>query len=190
MREIPRGRLLRLALAALVLVAAAAPALAQGPRAKPAASANYDLEVTLDATSKTLKGKGQILWFNPSAEAVPDLWFHLYLNAFRDRASTFWRESGGQLRGERMPDDGWGSIEVTALRIRGGADLLPAWRFMAPDDGNAKDRTVGRVLLPAPVPPGGSLALEVVFTAKLPKAYARTGWSEDYFLVAQWFPKL
>ena len=186
MRGPRRGRFLLLALAAL---ARTTPALAEVPRAHADQIASYDLAVTLDATKKTLDGRGTIVWRNPSADAVPDLWFHLYLNAFRDRESTFWRESSGQLRGVRMPVDGWGSIRVTALRIRNGPDLLPAWTFAAPDDGNAKDRTVARVALPAPVAPGDAIVLEVAFTAVLPKAYARTGWADDYFLVAQWFPE-
>src|SRR4051794_17315402 len=107
MRGLRRGRFLLLALA---LLAAAPPAArADVPRAHADAIASYDLAVTLDATAKTLAGRGTITWRNPSRDAVPDLWFHLYLNAFRDRDSTFWQESGGQLRGVRMPSDGWGS---------------------------------------------------------------------------------
>jgi hypothetical protein len=188
MRGLGRGRILLLALVALVPIAA--PARADVPRAHPDRIASYDLAVTLDPAAKTLSGRGTIVWRNPSTDTVPDLWFHLYLNAFRDRESTFWRESGGQLRGFAMPSNGWGSIEVTALRIHGGADLLPSLVFAAPDDGNAKDRTVARVALPAPVRGGETLTLDVAFTARLPKAYARTGYAGDYFLVGQWFPKL
>jgi hypothetical protein len=47
-----------------------------------------------------------------------------------------------------------------------------------------------RVVLPTPVPPHGSLDLAVDFTSKLPRALARTGYKDDYFLVAQWFPKI
>ena len=181
-------RLLLLAFA--VVVSAPPPAGADAPRAHADRIASYDLAVTLDAKTKTLTGRGTIVWRNPSADAVPDLWFHLYLNAFRDRESTFYRESSGRLRGVGMPSDGWGSIQVTALRIREGADLLGRLAFAAPDDGNSKDRTVARVSLPAPVQPGETIALEVAFTSKLPKAYARTGYAGDYVLAGQWFPKL
>ena len=153
--------------------------------------ANYEIQATLDPGTKSVTGTARITWTNPSADAVPDLWFHLYLNAFRDRDSTFWRESRGQLRGVTMPEDGWGSIQISALRLADSAtDLLPALSYEAPDDGNAKDRTVARVVLPRPVAPGERLALDVAFTAKLPKAYARTGYAGDYYLVGQWFPKL
>ena len=153
--------------------------------------ASYDIDARLDPAKKTVTATARITWNNPSpVDTVPDLWFHLYLNAFRDRDSTFWRESQGQLRGLQMPAEGWGSIELTALRIAGGADLLPRLSFQAPDDGNARDRTVARVVLPQPVAPGGRVDLEVAWTATLPKVYARTGYAGDFFLVGQWFPKL
>jgi hypothetical protein len=159
--------------------------------ARPSDVASYDIDARLDAEKKTVTATARITWNNPSpVDTVPDLWFHLYLNAFRDRDSTFWRESHGQLRGLGMPADGWGSIELTALRIAGGTDLLPRLSFQAPDDGNVRDRTVARVVLPQPVPPGGGVELEASWTAKLPKVYARTGYAGDFFLVAQWFPKL
>jgi hypothetical protein len=152
--------------------------------------ASYDLTARLDPDEKTVTGTARITWRNPSpVETVPDLWFHLYLNAFRDRESTFWRESRGELRDVEMPADGWGSIELDALRL-GDADLLPSLTYQAPDDGNEKDRTVARVVLPRPVPPGGHVELDVAFTARLPKAYARTGYAGDFVLVGQWFPKL
>jgi hypothetical protein len=58
-----------------------------------------------------------------------------------------------------MPEDGWGFVEVTKLRRADSVDLAPGARFEHPDDDNAADRTVWRVPLPEPVPPGGELAL-------------------------------
>ena len=186
-----RGRFLIAALVAIQALLAgpsaghADPLPAQAPR-----TADYDIAVRLDPDAKLLDGRLRLTWRNPSTDSVPDLWFHLYLNAFRDRESTFWRESRGQLRDVPMLENGWGRIDVTALRIANGADLLPSLTFEAPDDGNRRDRTLARVRLPQPVAPGGSVDLEIAFTAALPKAYARTGYAGDYFLVGQWFPKI
>ena len=63
-------------------------------------------------------------------------------------------------------------------------------RFEHPDDDNSKDRTVVRVPLPEPVPPGGEVSFDVAWKARLPRVFARTGYVRDYFLVGQWFPKL
>ena len=70
----------------------------------------------------------------------------------------------------------WGWVDVNKLQIVGGADLTPAMSFVHPDDDNAADQTVIRVPLPQPIPPHGSIELEVDFTSKLPRALARTGY--------------
>jgi hypothetical protein len=152
--------------------------------------ADYDMRVRLDPEAKTLDGQQRIVWRNPSPEPVGELWFHLYLNAFKSSKSTFFVESGGQLRGDRMAEDGWGWVDVRSIRRADGLDLTPGATFEHPDDGNTDDRTVWRVPLPEPVPAGGEIALDVTFQAKLPRIFARTGYFRDYFLVGQWFPKL
>ena len=151
---------------------------------------SYTMSVRLDAESKQLEGRQTITWRNPSGDTVGDLWFHLYLNAFRNNRSTFFKESGGQLRGDRATAGKWGWTEITSLRVAGGADLAPAIRFEHPDDDNADDRTVARVILPEPVPPGGTITIEATFRAQLPEVFARSGYKRDFFLVGQWFPKL
>src|SRR4029078_9602416 len=78
----------------------------------------------------------------------------------------------------------------TLAMANGGADLLRGAPMMAPDDGNADDQTVLRTVLPQPVPPGGDITLDIAFTARLPRVFARTGYVNDYYLVGQWFPKL
>lgn len=175
-----------LLLAALVTPSASADQLPEAA----ARVVDYRISVTLDPVAKTLTGRQHILWRNPSEDEVPDLWFHLYLNAFRNTESTFYRESGGQLRGDRMTDSSWGWTDVTAMRLADGTDLLPSLTFEHPDDDNAEDRTVARVTLPAPVAPGASVELNVEFTATLPQVFARTGYRRDFYLAGQWFPKL
>ncbi|HSM12608.1 MAG TPA: M1 family metallopeptidase [Thermoanaerobaculia bacterium] len=177
-----------------------APLLALGILAAPAAAdplperservVDYRIQVRLDPETKELTGSERLTWRNPSEDEVPDLWFHLYLNAFRSSESTFWKESGGQLRGDRVEKDPWGWTDVTALRLADGTDLLPNLTFERPDDGNEADLTVARVVLPEPVGPGGEVELEIEFRAKLPQVYARTGYADDFFMVGQWFPKL
>ncbi len=151
---------------------------------------DYTISVRLDPDAQEITGSERLTWRNPSTDAVGDLWFHLYLNAFSNTESTFYRESGGQLRSDRSRKDGWGWIDVTAMKLTDGTDLLPTWTFEHPDDDNGEDRTVGRVLLPEPVAPGGEVTLDIAFKAKLPKVYARTGYAGDFFLVGQWFPKV
>jgi hypothetical protein len=151
---------------------------------------DYRITVDLDATKKELKGRERLTWRNTSGDTVPDLWFHLYLNAFKNSKSTFFKESGGQLRGDQMEKDGWGYIDVVSMKTAAGDDLTKALTFEAPDDGNKNDQTVVRVTLPEAVPPGGSVTLDIEFVSKLPRVFARTGFKDDFYLVGQWFPKI
>ncbi|HWP83529.1 MAG TPA: M1 family metallopeptidase [Bacteroidota bacterium] len=152
--------------------------------------ANYQISVSLDVEAKSLNAKQTLVWRNTSPDRISELQFHLYLNAFKDLESTFMKESGGALRGISMAGGGWGWIEVNEMRVRGGEDLHAKIEFISPDDGNPNDRTVFRVPLSRPILPGQSITVDLQFTAKLPRVFARTGYYEDFFMVAQWFPKI
>ena len=151
----------------------------------------YQIDARLDTEKKEIHGRERLTWRNPAPHPVPDLQFHLYLNAFRDENSSFRRGSGGgQLRGDVMDARFPGAIDLLSMRTEDGVDLLPLGEFIHPDDDNADDRTVWRVVLPQPVPAGGSITLDIEFLAKLPQVFARTGYYGNFFMVAQWFPKL
>ncbi|HEY6065933.1 MAG TPA: M1 family metallopeptidase, partial [Thermoanaerobaculia bacterium] len=71
-----------------------------------------------------------------------------------------------------------------------GSDLLPALTYISPDDGNPHDRTVAEIQLPRAVAPGETISVSIDFRSRLPRVSSRTGWKGDFFLVAQWFPKI
>ena len=155
--------------------------------------ANYKISVTLDPEEKILDGKMILYWKNPSQDTIRELQFHMYLNAFKNTESTFWQESGGQLRGMKVKVSDpkvWGWVDILQMEDENGEDLTSKIRFIQPDDDNEKDQTVISVQLEKPVEPEGSVELNIVFRSKLPRIFARTGYSDEYFLVAQWFPKI
>jgi len=155
--------------------------------------ANYTINVALDAEKKTLKGQEILEWKNTSTDNISELQFHLYLNAFRDKNSTFMKESGGQLRGDVVDasvKNNLGSIDIESMKVRNGENLTKNIKFIQPDDLNDKDKTVISVALSKPLRPNESITLDINFKAKLPKIFARTGFADNYFLVGQWFPKI
>lgn len=155
--------------------------------------ANYDIKVSLDPDEKLLDGKMTLYWKNPSQDTIRELQFHMYLNAFKNNESTFWNESGGQLRGMESGDEEkevWGWIDIRKMETDQGERLESKIQYIQPDDGNKNDQTVIAVPLENPVVPGGSIRINIDFKSKLPKIFARTGYSNDYFLVGQWFPKI
>jgi hypothetical protein len=176
---------LRRAAGALLLAASAASA---APLTPPIAS--YRIRCRLDDSSKTVEGTELLTWRNTTSRPAASLRFHLYLNAFRNTRTTFFRESGGESRSNRFRTGGWGSISVARVTDAAGTDLTADLRYLSPDDGNPDDRTVAEIPLAAPVAPGEAIRLSIDFVSKLPRAYARSGWKGDFFFVAQWFPKI
>lgn len=160
--------------------------------------ANYQIDVHLNPETRVLDGRQLLVWVNRTDDAVDELQFHLYLNAFRNNQSSFMRESDGVHRGNKLDEDGWGFIEIERLAIAGldsggpeglrlqlqseeterdqpypvyaaePMDLTSKMEFLRPDDGNLDDKTVFRVPLPVPLQPGQTIALDVDFSARLP----------------------
>lgn len=153
--------------------------------------ASYKISCRLDDAKKTVEGTELLTWKNTTRRPAEELRFHLYLNAFRNSRSTFFRESGGRHRRETFREDGgWGSISVSRMTDDEGADLLSDARPIAPDDGNSEDRTVLEIPLPRPVAPGATIRLSIDFVSRLPRVFARSGYKGDFFMVGQWFPKI
>jgi hypothetical protein len=152
--------------------------------------ANYTIAARLDPKGKFVEGRQTLVWLNDSQDTIPELRFHLYMNAFKNMKSTFMRQSGGQLRSDLMKKNSWGYIDIKRMRIAGGHDLTGSIEFIAPDDGNKDDQTVIRVPLLKPVGPGEEIRIEIDFETKFPKVFARTGYHGDFYLAGQWFPKI
>jgi len=169
-------------------------ALAGGAWTSPAGAAeltppiaSYQISCRLDPDRKTVEGTELLTWTNRTRVTADSLQFHLYLNAFRNTLSSFWRSTGGAR--DPLPES-WGSIEITRMSLADGTDLLPGLRYIAPDDGNPHDRTVAEVPLPRPVAPGETLHVAIDFRSRLPRVSNRSGYKGDFFFVAQWFPKV
>jgi len=96
-----RSALLALAGYALAALLGARAHLTAAPLTRPIAS--YQISCRLDTEKKIVEGTELLTWTNTTAKPAPTLQFHLYLNAFRNTLSTFWRESGGEHRGNRLP---------------------------------------------------------------------------------------
>ncbi len=153
--------------------------------------ANYDIKVTLDAEKKMLSGKETLTWLNTSSDTINEMQFHLYMNGFRNSRSTFMQESGGRFRGKTMEKGNWGFIEVKKIVSATGEDFTSTMKFIQPDNDNKDDKTVFSIPLTTPLKPGESITLHLDFVEKLPAPpIARTGAKEEFFFVAQWFPKV
>lgn len=150
--------------------------------------ADYAIRVRFDEGPPRLTGEEVIQWHNESGDDVPDLWFHLYWNAFANNRSTHLVESGGELRGIEISDE-WGWQRVTSIQVR-GEELVSRLTWRPVDDGNTNDRTVFSVKPRERVRPGETVAITVRWEAQVPRVRRRTGYKDDFLFMAQWFPKL
>jgi aminopeptidase N len=138
-----------------------------------------------------------VTWRNTASIPAATLRFHLYYNAWRNSASSWMRERrlGVDPALVVVPREAdWGWIDITRIQLLNSnadaTDLLGRLRFISPDDGNPEDRTVIEVPLDRAVAPGETIDVEIGWTSRVPRTFARTGTVGDYYFLAQWFPKI
>lgn len=161
------------------------PALRGGGPARSKRIANYKIEAALDPVKHVVTGSETISWTNSGETSVDRLPFHLYLNAFKNESTLFMRTSGGAIRGAKASLDHWGWIQIDRAQL-GGVDVTSKLEMPGTDH----DETVVELPLAEPVAPGATIEIAFKFTAQLPEVFARTGFSGDFHLVGQWFPKI
>ena len=177
------------------------PASAAGSEARPQRAlsprnASYAITARLDPASRIIRGEEILTWRNPASIPAATLRFHLYYNAWRNARSTWMRERRLGRDDPALvnrPESDWGWIDVTSMRLIGGTspvDITARMRFIAPDDGNADDRTVLDVGLDRPVAPGETVNLQIAWSSRVPRTFARTGTIGSFYFLAQWFPKI
>ncbi len=158
-----------------------------GPRVR------YEIWVELDAAEKELSGREHLAWTNHTQEPVSEMLLHLYWNAFKNEASTFFKEIKEESLFPRgsLPEDGeWGWIDITDIRLEDGTELTSTMAYVTPDSpGQPGDQTVMKVSFPEAVPPGEEVRLRLEFQAKIPRTVARSGYYKNSFFIAQWYPK-
>ncbi len=180
-------------LAAALAAAALAPELTPAALAAdfpPPPVASYQITCRLDAEKKSVEATQVLTWKNTTSRPAATLRFHLYLNAFRNTLSSFWKETEGKSRDGKPRPETWGSIEILRMTGADGEDLLASLRYVSPDDGNPYDRTVAEVIPGRPVAPGETVSIAMDFVSRLPRVSTRTGYKGDFFFVVQWFPKI
>jgi hypothetical protein len=152
----------------------------------------YEIWVELDPAKEMLHGREEITWTNTTRDPVPDMLFHLYVNAFRDEGSTLMQEAASETLFSRVraKDGKWGWINVEEIGLADGRDLKPTAEFVTADEPrHPDDRTVMRIRFPEPVRPGQSVSLKIRFEEKVPAMGMRTGVYADSYFIAQWYPK-
>jgi len=53
----------------------------------------YELSARFDPATKKVAGHYHLTWWNHTEDSIPDLYFHLYLNAFKNEDRKILREA-------------------------------------------------------------------------------------------------
>src|SRR4051812_22666955 len=151
--------------------------------------ASYEIDAKLDTERHRIVGRETIHFVNRSDAVLNELWFHLYLNAFKNDKTLFLRSPFGAGRsGDKAKEYGYVDVKKLTIRAGDGQDLWLARDRHSPNDPD--DETDLRVPLSSPLAPGSALDLDLDFEDQLPELFERTGFVGSFHFVGQWFPKL
>ena len=149
----------------------------------------YRIDARYDAANHTLDATEILTYHNLTGQPQDTFPFHLYLNAFQP-TSTFIKEERRDRSSFKWEDRYKASVEVKSLEVVGMGDLTSQIKFISPDDGNSDDRTVFQIKLPHPIAPNDSVQFKIAFHDQFGQVFARTGYTGDFIMGVQWFPKV
>lgn len=153
-------------LGVLLLLSLATPARAQTPVPAPAihARTTYEVDVVFDPVAGTIAGTERIAWANDTGRAQRDLYLRIYPNA------------------SYYPG---GSLALSHSTVN-GEPVTPAV--------SAGDRTIARLPLPVPVPPGQAVTIALAFRTVIPRdgsgnaGMLRLDTRTGIWALADWYP--
>jgi hypothetical protein len=154
---------------------------------------HYEIEARYDAVKHVVDATEVLTYHNVTGQALDHFPFHLYQNAFQQKA-TWVNEA--KLMGSRdtnyakWEDKDYGSEEIKSLEVVGQGDLTSKLHYIAPDDGNKDDKTVIDLPVSKPIAPGEYVQFKIAFRTQFPETQARSGYKRDFVLGGQWFPKV
>lgn len=143
---------------------------------------NYKITAALDDKAHTLTGSIEIEYINNSPDTLPEIWMHLWGNAFKNRQTAFCRQKlrNGSARFYFSEEKDLGYFK--------GLDFLAngqkiEWRY------DAENPDIALLTLAQPLPPGGRITISTPFLLKIPASFSRLGHVGTSYQMTQWYPK-
>ncbi|MFN2109856.1 MAG: hypothetical protein ACK2UI_09350, partial [Anaerolineae bacterium] len=85
--------------------------------------ASYDITATYDPQTHTLTGQQTAVYHNRTDTAIPNMVFHLYLNAFSSAKTLWMRESDVSMRGYSFNPHAPGWMRIDQISLADGTAL-------------------------------------------------------------------
>ena len=143
---------------------------------------NYRIVATLDDVKHTLNGVIEFEYVNNSPDALPQIWVHLWANAFKNRRSAFCKQ--------KLRDDDGKFYFADDKDLGGYKDLdfsadgqKISWKY------DPKNPDIAVLNLPQPLTPGKRIRISTPFLLKIPASFSRLGHVETSYQMTQWYPK-
>ncbi len=143
---------------------------------------NYHIDVSLQDKDHTLDGFARIEYINRSPDTLRFIWFHLWPNAYKTDRTAFSDQllENGNTSFYFSGADQKGYINRLGFKVNG---------TVAETEDHPQHIDIVKLLLPSPLPPGGSISITTPFHVKLPYNFSRGGHEGESYQVTQWYPK-
>ena len=157
--------------------------------------ADYDIDVELDDATQRIVGRETVTYYNQSPDALTYLWLQLDQNLFRKDSDTTLTQTAPSLEKPTFQvldtlvnRDFDGGFQIAAVTDAAGKPLP-----------HTVVKTMMRIDLPAPLPPGKAVTVGVAWSYNINDARRMGGRSGMEFFpkdgnyiyeIAQWFPRL
>jgi aminopeptidase N len=142
--------------------------------------AAYHVEAELNDSAHTLEGTEQVTFFNPTSNALNNIAFHLYPNAFKDTSTVFCRED--RYVRERVERGNISGIEVNNIKID---------NVSLDDAGYRIEGTRLYIDLKKPLLPGTEIDISLELSILIPEMMGHFGYDSDGdYLIAHCLPIL
>ena len=154
--------------------------------------ANYTMDVTMDVNTFQYQGTQQISYTNNSPDALNQMFYHLYFNAFQPGSEMDARLSSIEDPDGRMMEDKKSRISPLSPNEIGFLDVKNLVQNGKPVNFTV-DGTVLQAILAEPIAPGETVVFSLEFNGQVPLQIRRSGRnsSEGVALsMSQWYPKM
>lgn len=143
---------------------------------------NYNIQVSLNDTAKTLDGFETITYYNNSPDTLKFIWFHLWPNAYKNDKTAFAEQTvqNGSSKFYFSNEDDKGYINQLDFKVDGSPANI---------EEHPQHIDIIKLVLPKPIGPKQSAIITTPFFVKLPYNFSRGGFTKNGFQVTQWYPK-
>ncbi len=143
---------------------------------------SYNIAVSLNDKDNTIDALEKIVYTNNSPDTLKFIWFHIWQNAYKNDKTAF---------SEQLLINSRTDFYFSDEKDRGYTNRLD----FKVDETSAKIEAhpqyidIVKLLLPKPLPPNQSIAIETPFHSKLPYNFSRGGHIGKDYQLTQWYPK-